>query len=265
MYTMNAQQPPPPKLPHPSIVLTEEEQDQLPPGQLVDMTRELLERTLGFHVVEYPGPYLMCFTHKSVSNYYKRPSYERLEFLGDAVINFTVAKFLFDAYPEFQEGMMSKVRTRLTRSETLAYLARCLQLDRFIFMSGKGLYRGWNKNTRILEDCMEAMVGAVYLDMGMAQAKNFFLGLVDRFIDMSDMLKDRNYKDLLMRTMHARAQPLPVYECETVVNAEKKLKHFRVSVTIDGHIGIGMGRTKKSAEQEAAKGVLLKLGIEIEE
>ena len=256
MHSHQPHQPPPPKVPHPDIVLTDEEQEQLPPGQLVNLTRELLERTLGFQVVNYPGQYLVCFTHKSVSNYYKRPSYERLEFLGDSVINFTVAKYLYDTYPDFQEGMMTKVRTRLTRSETLAYLARCLQLDRFVYISGKGLYRKWNANMRILEDCLEALVGAVYLDMGMVHAKNFFLGMIEKYVDMDDMMKDRNYKDALMRTMHALSKPLPVYESETLVHVEnenRRIKYFRVTVRIDEHIGLGNGTTKKVPSRKQRK------------
>jgi len=260
-------QPPPPKLPPPDVILSEEEQEALPPAQLVDLTRELLERTLGFQVVNFPGPYYECFTHKSVSNYYKRPSYERLEFLGDSVVNFTTAKYLFDRFPMEDEGFMTKLRTRLTRSETLAYFAERLELDRFVFMSGKGLYRGWNKNKRILEDVMESLVGAVYLDMGLAVAKNFFVSLIERFVDMTDMLKDRNYKDILMRHQHARAQPLPVYECDSQlqIENEKRFKIFHVTINIDGHIGYGQGRTKKMAEQHAARDVLLKLGVQLDD
>lgn len=260
-------QPPPPKLPHPDVVLTEEEQEALPPGQLVDLTRELLERTLGFPVVHFPGSYLQCFTHKSVSNYYKRQSYERLEFLGDAVVNFTTAKYLFDRYPDEDEGFMTKLRTRLTRSETLAFLAEKLQLDRFVFMSGKGLYRKWNTNKRIMEDCMESLIGAVYLDQGLAQAKNFFIGLIEQHIDMNDMLKDRNYKDIAMRRQHACGQPLPVYECETLIQTdnERRIKIFCVRVEIDSHVGHGTGRTKKEAEQAAARDVLLKLGVPLDD
>lgn len=258
--------PPPPKLPHPECVLTDEEQEALPPGQLVDITRELLERTLGFQVVHWPGPYIECFTHKSVSHYYKRPSYERLEFLGDSVINFTTAKYLFDRYPTEDEGFMTKLRTRLTRSETLAYLASKLQLDRFVFMSGKGLYRRWNTNKRILEDCMESLIGAVYLDQGLAQAKNFFVHVVEKYIDFEDVLKDRNYKDILMRRQHACAKPLPVYECETHQSRdEHRTRLFCVSVCIDTHVGCGTGRTKKEAEQAAARDVLLKLEIPLDD
>lgn len=259
--------PPPPKLPPPGTILTDEQQDALPPGQMVDLTRELLERTLGFEVIEYPGRYYECFTHKSVSHYYKRPSYERLEFLGDSVVNFVTAKYLFDTYPDENEGFMTKLRTRLTRSETLAHLAECLQLDRFVFMSGKGLYRGWNKNKRILEDVMEACIGAVYMDRGLAVAKNFFIALIETYIDMNDMHKDRNYKDILMRHQHARAQPLPVYESEVVYKeeGEKRFKQFKVAVDIDGHIGNGMGKTKKMAEQAAARDVLLKIGVTLDD
>jgi ribonuclease-3 len=134
-------------------------------------------------------------------------------------------------------------------------------------MSGKGLYRKWNTNMRILEDCLEALVGAVYLDMGMVHAKNFFLGLIEKFIDMDDMMKDRNYKDALMREMHARSKPLPVYECEMLVQVEneKRVKYFRVSVCIDAFTGAGRGKTKKIAEQAAAKDILLQMGVELDD
>lgn len=262
-------QPPPPRFPHPDEpLLTDEEQEALPPGQLVPITRDILERTIGFQVVNWPGAYLECFTHKSVSNYYKRQSYERLEFLGDSVVNFTTAKYLFDRYPTEDEGFMTKLRTRLTRSETLAFFASKLQLDRFVFMSGKGLYRRWNTNKRILEDCMESLIGAVYLDQGLAQAKNFFIGLIETYIDFDDLLKDRNYKDILMRRQHACGQPLPVYLCETHQNVdenERRSRVFCVSVCIDAHVGYGTGSTKKEAEQLAARDVLLKLEIQLDD
>lgn len=260
--------PPPPRVPHPDDVLTEEEIEALPPGQMVDMTKELLENTFGFPIIDFPGPYLVAFTHKSVSSYYKRPSYERLEFLGDSILSFTVAKFLYDTFPEAQEGDLTKIRTRLTRSETLAYLAEKLLLDRFVYMSGKGLYRKWNRNKRILEDLMESTIGAVYLDQGLAQARNFILGLIERYIDMDDMLKDRNFKDGLLRYSHAHALPLPVYESEMRVHTdekERRIKDFHVRVEVRGHVGYGTGKTKKSAEQEAAKDVLVKLGEKVEE
>lgn len=258
--------PPPPKVPPPGT-LTEEEEDALPPGQMVDMTRQLLERTLGFKVVNYPGNYFECFTHKSVAVYYHRASYERLEFLGDSVVNFVTAKYLFDTYPSEDEGFMTKLRTRLTRSDTLAHLARVLQLDRFVFMSGKGLYRKWNTNKRILEDVFEALIGAIYLDQGLVVAKNFFIGVIHKYIDMSEMHKDRNYKDILMRYQHARSQPLPEYiSKEIVVHEEDKVrKHFHVSVTIDQCIGTGTHRTKKGAEQEAARAVLMSLGVPLDD
>ena len=232
------------------------------------MTRARLEQTLGFRVVNFPGPYYEAFTHKSVSNYYKRPSYERMEFLGDSLISFVTAKYLFDTYATENEGFMTKLRTRLTRSETLAYLASTLQLDRFIFMSGKGLYRGWNKNKRILEDVMEALVAAIYLDQGLVAAKNFFLDLVHKVVDMDEMHKDRNYKDILMRHQHARAQPLPVYVAEELVHTDqtgRTMRSFRVTVDIDGFVGKGTHRTKKGAEQEAAMMVLKSLGVPLDE
>lgn len=162
---------------------------------------------------------------------------------------------------------MTKLRTRLTRSETLAHLANMLQLHRFVFMSGKGLYRKWNTNKRIMEDVMEALIAAVYLDQNLVVAKNFFIGLLLKYVDMQEMHKDRNYKDILMRFQHARAQPLPVYTSQEVVVHMQDMphKHFKVTVNIDDRIGHGRHRTKKGAEQEAARSVLRLLGVPLDE
>ena len=252
-------QPPPPKLPPPGTLLTEDEENALPPGAMVDLTHAILERTLGFPVINL-GLYQTAFTHESAAEILGVPSYQRLEFLGDAVLNFVTAKYLFDKYPFHLEGFLTIIRTRLTRSEMLATFAQALGLGRFVVLPGKGLYRGWYNSKKTLEDVFEALVGAIYLDLGLTTAKDFIIA-VFATVDTTELMKDRNYKDILMRYQHARAQPLPVYRA----TEDRDNRTFTVAVQIDAFSGKGSHRTKKGAEQAAARDVLIKLGVQLDD
>ena len=225
---------------------------------MVDMTHDLLTRTLGFPVInlEY---YKTAFTHDSAAEILGVESYQRIEFLGDSILGFVTAKYLYDKYPQCLEGFLTIVRTRLTRSDMLAKFAHELGLGRFALMSGKGLYRGWYNSKKILEDLFESTVGAIYLDLGLATAKQFIISVFDRCVDWNDLMIDRNWKDQLMRHQHARHQPLPVYQS----SEDKENKMFHVVVDIDGKMGRGSHRTKKGAEQEAAKHILKLLGVPV--
>jgi len=253
-------QPPPPKIPPPGTVLTEEEENALPSGSMVDLTPELLERTLGFPVIDLTL-YQTAFMHDSAAELLGRPSYQRLEYLGDAVLGFVTAKFLFDQYPMESEGFLTIIRTRLTRSDMLAKFAQAYDLGRFVVLPGKGLYRGWYNSKKTLEDVFEALIGAIYLDLGLATAKQFIITVFETLTDFEDLMKDRNYKDQLMRLQHARAQPLPIYQAQE----DRENRTFHVLVDIDGYAGRGSHRTKKGAEQAAARDMLIKLGQHIDE
>src|SRR5210317_198533 len=119
--------------------------------------------------------YQRAFTHKSALKEYEQftESFETLEFMGDSVLGFVITKFLFDQYKDRQEGFLTKARTKLVRGETLANIARKLNLDRWVLMDDKGMRNGWNKNTKVLEDVFEALLGAIYLDIGLIHAKTF--------------------------------------------------------------------------------------------
>jgi ribonuclease III len=256
--------PPPPRYPPPNS-LTEEEEENLIPGQWVELTREILEEhILGFRTNCFPNAYLQAFTHKSAASFFQRQSYERLEFLGDSIINFCTAKFLYDLYPHAQEGDLTKLRTRLCRSEALATLARHLHLESYVFMSGKALYRNWNTNTRILEDVFEALIGAIYIDQGLAPAKEFFTSVLLRWTDFNKLQLDFNYKDQLMRYCHAHSLPLPSYECTDTMSKDAG-KLFLIRVQIRDKHGYGKHRVKKAAEQDAALAVLKALNVPVDE
>ena len=107
--------------------------------------------------------YQKAFTHKSAIKEYEElnDSFETLEFMGDSVLGFVITKFLFDKFEAKQEGFLTKARTKLVRSETLAGLARKLGLHEWVLMDEKGMRNGWNNNPKILEDVFEALVGAI--------------------------------------------------------------------------------------------------------
>jgi ribonuclease III len=202
--------------------------------------------------------YQKAFTHKSaLKRYLLTESFETLEFMGDSVLGFLVTKLLFDKYEEKQEGFLTKARTKLVRGNMLASIARQLSLDKWILMDEKGIRNGWNQNEKVLEDALEALIGAIYLDLGLLHTKKFVLGIFSdpNLVNMDCIMVDDNYKDRLMRYCQANKLGLPDYPIVTHVNGV-----FTISVTINGaNLGQGSAKTKKQAEQLAAYEALVKL------
>lgn len=197
--------------------------------------------------------YQKAFTHKSAIKEYEElnESFETLEFMGDSVLGFVITKFLFDRYEEKQEGFLTKARTKLVRSETLAAIAHKLGLHDLVLMDEKGMRNGWNSNPKILEDVFEALVGAIYLDLGLAHAKQFILRIYEnpKFVNMQSIMVDDNYKDHLMRYCQTNNLPLPDYR---VFSHDNGL--FTIDVFVDNvFLGRGSAKSKKQAEQNAAK------------
>jgi len=204
--------------------------------------------------------YLRAFTHKSaLKKYTLTESFETLEFMGDSVLGFIITKMLFDRYEVEQEGFLTKARTKLVRGATLAHVARHLNLDRWVLMDDKGSRNGWMSNDKILEDVFEALVGAIYLDLGLLYAKRFVLDIFNNpdIIDMEKIMIDDNFKDQLMRYCQQSKIPLPMYTVES-----HDSKTFTVSVTVnDSKVGVGSASTKKQAEQNAAQEGLKNIGV----
>lgn len=198
--------------------------------------------------------YQRAFCHKSCLKEHPelQSSYETLEFIGDAALGFTITKWLFDQYESRQEGFLTKARTKLVRHETLASIARKMGLQHYILMDQKGLTNGWNNNPKILEDVFESLVGALYLDLGLISVKAFILALYQNpyYVDLNTIMTDDNWKDHAMRFCQTLKYELPDYR---LVNQSAE-----GVFTVDIHIGQfpsarGYGRTKKAAEQLAAK------------
>lgn len=224
-----------------------------------------LQDILGFRPLDV-DIYLLAFTHKSASSQSTEPikSYDRLEFIGDAVINWIVAMFLYFKYPEKPEGYMTRLRTKLVSGKCLSHISKCLNLQQFIRMNVKAINNGWNCNDRILEDVFEALVAAIALDRGLHVAESFVLSSIYEHVPMDMIETEDNFKDILMRHTQAIGVDLPVYD--SVENFEHGRRQYEVTVRCKlvttcecQAVGFGVAFTKKKAEQEAACHALQKL------
>jgi ribonuclease-3 len=219
------------------------------------ITKAEIEELVGTKVSNV-NVYMQAFTHKSAIKQYEElaTSYENLEFMGDSVLGFIVTRYLFDKYSgEHEEGFLTKARTKIVRGTTLASISERLGLYRWIIMDDKGIKKGWNRNPKILEDVLEALIGAIYIDLGIIHTKQFVFKLLDENpIDMND----DNYKDQLMRICQSRRFELPVYNVDSQLNGV-----FYISVYVNSYVyGKGYGTTKKQAEQAAAFEAIKNLG-----
>lgn len=216
----------------------------------VDKTR--IEELVGTKIKNL-DLYQKAFTHKSAIKEYEQftESFETLEFIGDSVLGFVITKFLFDRYESRQEGFLTKARTKLVRGETLAKIANTLNLNELVIMDEKGMRNQWNNNPKILEDVFEALIGAIYMDIGLIHAKEFILRIYQdpEIVDMNSIMVDDNYKDHLMRHCQVQNWPLPEYR---VCAHHEGL--FYIDIYIDDMFRArGAAKSKKQAEQNAAQ------------
>ncbi len=197
-----------------------------------------------------------ALTHRS----YGKPDNERLEFLGDSVIELVVSHLLFETFPEQREGELSKMRSSLVKEEALAEVARRINLGRFILLGkGEETTGGRNKDS-ILAGALEAVLAAVYLDGGFEEAFRVVKELFDDAVrGMAETWRDRDFKTRLQEYTQARFKEVPQYKVVQERGPEHD-KIFQVVVTVRGRIwGRGSGRSKKEAEQRAAEEALRKL------
>ncbi len=194
-----------------------------------------------------------ALTHSSYANekhWDKTKCNERLEFLGDAVLELLSSDFLFKNYPTMPEGEMTKLRASLVCEPTLAYCAEALSLGDYLYL-GKGEdLTGGRKRPSVVSDAMEAMIGAIYLDGGLANAKEFVLRFILNDIEHKQLFYDS--KTILQEMVQAEFKDSLVYELLKEEGPDHN-KTFEVCVKTGGRvIGRGVGRTKKAAEQVAA-------------
>lgn len=200
---------------------------------------------------------IQALTHRSYTskhgNGHRADSNERLEFLGDSVLNFIVGKYFYNKFLDKQEGDLTKMRSVLVSGENLSAAAKELDLGKFILLSEFEERSGGRDKNSILEDCMEALIGAVYLDGGMEKAERVIglLILPDSTDNFSGM-KFSNFKSELLELVQSHGYPPPRYETVNTEGPEHD-KTFTVNVMInDKVITNGISNSKKRAEQEAS-------------
>lgn len=225
------------------------------------LTRVDVEHLTG-HRVHDLSHYRQAFVHKSMHRVVGM-SCERLELLGDAVINLAVADMLLDAFPASTEGFITRVRVKLVSGKQLARFAKALELHRWLVLSNNARTMNVAQNDRILEDVFEAFVGALYSDMGFDACRAFMVDLIHEHIDLDALVTEDNFKDLLTRW--AQQQPTGVvveYETERVDGpAHRRL--FTSVVKLDGvRIGGGTASAKKTSEMIAARDALAHLRVD---
>ena len=218
--------------------------------------------------------YITAFTHKSTLREYiaTHGSNERLELMGDSVLSLVVTKYIYDKYPTCDEGFITRIRTKLVCGTSLSAWALALGLQHHIMMNRKAMDQEWNLNPSKLEDTFEALLGALFVDKGIAACRDFIYPLLDA-MDFEEVEKDLNYKDVLMRHCQAlwsnaiaadginRAQAdfMPQYKVAAAHGPDHQ-RIFHVLVSIGGvYMGMGRDTKKKLAEQESARMALIKI------
>ena len=221
--------------------------------------RKEIEHRIGY---TFHNPALLekALTHSSYSNEHrlgKLNNNERLEFLGDAVLEVVSSEFLYKKYPERPEGELTKQRASMVCEQTLALCARDLELGSYLLLGRGEDMTGGRERASVTSDAMEAMIGAIYLDGGFANAKEY----IDRFIlnDIENKQLFFDSKTILQEIVQGEMECEPVYEL-TGEEGPNHNKKFTVQVLIREQVyGTGSCRTKKAAEQEADYAALLKL------
>jgi ribonuclease-3 len=219
----------------------------------VEKAESWLEKTLHYRFRDV-GLFVQALTHRSATG----PNNERLEFLGDAVLDFVISDALFKLCPDADEGDLSKLRASLVKDTSLAEIAVDLGLGEHLILGSGERKTGGHRRESILADALEAILGAVYLDSGFDAAKD----LVDRVFEQRlDVLPDaedlRDPKTRLQEWLQARKLSLPTYDLVSVTGRDHRQK-FVVSCTVNelSQTTEGESTSRRKAEQRAASSML---------
>lgn len=212
----------------------------------------------GGHRFADAGLLAQALTHRSA----KAPHNERLEFLGDALLNLIVAEALYAHWPQADEGALTRARAELVRESSLAAIARQLDLGSRIFLGPGELKTGGHRRDSILADALEAVIAAIHLDAGFDACRQVVLGWLEAAIaDLPPADKvGKDAKTRLQEWLQARQSPLPVYALQSE-SGDDHAKLFNVSCSLvdAGIVTTGEGNSRRAAEQLAAEAALLHL------
>lgn len=209
-----------------------------------------LEKTLQYRFQD-ASLLQQALTHRSASN----RNNERLEFLGDAVLDFVVSEVVYEVCPEASEGDLSKLRASLVKDESLAELALQLGLGEHLILGSGERKTGGHRRESILADALEAIFGAVFLDNGFQAAKELINRVYEeRYRDLPNVGDLRDPKTRLQEWLQARKMALPDYELANVSGQDHK-RRFSVTCTVIEELAVthGESTTRRKAEQKAAR------------
>ncbi|NPA87891.1 ribonuclease III [Caminibacter pacificus] len=224
------------------------------------MVAEELQKSLGY---QFKDEKLIteALTHRS---YTKDFNNERLEYLGDAVLDLIVGEYLYHLFPDAEEGMLSKLRAALVNEDSFDKLAKKLDLGKYLFLSPAEENNRGREKPSILSSAFEALIGAIYLEAGFDKAKEIALRLIKEVfpkITPEELLKD--YKTNLQEITQAHFGVVPEYRLISATGPDHR-KEFEIGVFInDKEYARAKGRSKKAAQQEGARLTIEKLKKEL--
>jgi ribonuclease-3 len=216
------------------------------------MSEELLQKLA--YKFNDPGLLKVALTHRSS---HERNN-ERLEFLGDSIVNFVIAEALYKQFSDSQEGELSRWRATLINRDTLANMAREFDLGRYLFLGPGELKSGGEKRLSILSCAMEAIIGAIYLDSDFETIRACLLRWYQPLLEsLTNASSHKDPKTVLQELLQGQRKPLPIYVVEAV-EGEAHQQIFVVSCQITGmsEKAIGRGTSRRRAEQDAAVAML---------
>ena len=220
-----------------------------------------LEQNVGYHF-KNKNLLIEALTHKS----YKKPyNNERLEFLGDAVLDLIVGEYLFKKFPKSDEGKLSKIRAAIVNEKGFMSLAKKIDLGEFLFLSNAEENNRGREKSSLLSNAFEALIGAIYLEAGLNKAREITIGLIEQTypkIDLHTLCKD--YKTALQEYTQAIYGVTPTYKLLSAKGPDHD-KEFEVALFLrEDLISTAKGKSKKIAQKEAARIALEKLQREEE-
>lgn len=222
--------------------------------------RTALQEKIGY-VFKDPNLLERALSHSSYINETRsgKPSNERLEFLGDSVLSFITAEYVYGAFPALPEGELTRLRAAAVCEDSLCRFAREIGLGGSLMLGRGETATGGNERPSILADAFEALIAAIYLDAGIPAAKAFVLRFVGAFLSQRPLLSD--YKTMLQEVVQKNPEETLAYVLAGSSGPDHN-KIFEVEVHLNSNvIGTGRGKSKKIAEQEAAREALRLLGI----
>lgn len=189
-------------------------------------------------------------------------SYERLEFLGDAILGMIVAAYLYERFPDQNEGFLSKIRTKIVNGKMLGHLSDKIGFPKFAILSKQVEDANGRNNYKIMEDIFEAFIGAIYMDMqtlendyaGYITAKQWIIYIIENYIDFTELILSRtNYKDILVSYMQHHLQDQPRFlEINIVTRDSNKIFTYCIKDKNNTVIATAKGNTKKEAENNVS-------------